>query len=32
MSDTNINDYYPTEGEPPSLTAGEAPNSAPAPV
>tara|TARA_Y100000361_G_scaffold35465_1_gene29890 strand:- start:1684 stop:2952 length:1269 start_codon:yes stop_codon:yes gene_type:complete len=32
MSDTSINDYYPTEGTPPSLTAGEAPNSTPAPI
>lgn len=32
MSETNINDYYPTEGTPPSLIAGEAPNAAPEPI
>ena len=33
MSDTSINDYYPQEGEAPSLKAGEAPETTPeAPV
>tara|TARA_R110002020_G_scaffold19821_6_gene68036 strand:+ start:17767 stop:19032 length:1266 start_codon:yes stop_codon:yes gene_type:complete len=32
MSDTSINDYYPEEGTPPSLTAGEAPDATPAPI